>query len=202
MLDFNFIVKEFKMNREELDRLRDECANLLLFEKECTCEFPDYGDCPYHDKNFDVNYGFDAAVDALWPVVEENQKLRAQVAEAKKSLNEAIGEMVCLGTDLEELNNRTRHYPTALLCPEILERCQKTLARLEGVYPVAAEAKPLQNPEIVLDGADINQDIHQLVGYCWSLGNTEKVFPSSHCSDLCEEFLKKHRPNPVQEGGE
>ena len=44
----------------------------------------------------------------------------------------------------------------------------------------------------VLDGHDINQDIHYLIGYVWSLGNTEKVFPDGHCGELAQEFLKKH----------
>ena len=50
-----------------------------------------------------------------------------------------------------------------------------------------------QNPKVVLDGADMNQDIHQLVGYCVSLGWTEKEMPSEHCIALCEEFLRKYR---------
>ena len=55
------------------------------------------------------------------------------------------------------------------------------------------ETKKLTNVEEVLDGADMNQDIHQLIGYCVSLGWTEKTFPSEHCSELATEFLRKHR---------
>lgn len=50
----------------------------------------------------------------------------------------------------------------------------------------------MKEPTEVLDGADINQDIHQLVGYVWTLGNTEKVFPTKHCSELCSYFLFKY----------
>ena len=53
--------------------------------------------------------------------------------------------------------------------------------------------KKLADPKDVLDGAEMCQDIHQLVGYCWSLGNTEKVFPSEHCAELCRLFLEKYR---------
>ena len=48
----------------------------------------------------------------------------------------------------------------------------------------------------VLDGADMNQDIHQLVAYCWSLGvtqGTKGIFPTDHLMSLCGVFLEKHR---------
>ena len=110
------------MTREELNKLRDECANLLLFEKECTCEFPDYGDCPYHDKNFDVNYGFDAAVDALWPVVEENQKLRAQVAGLSKTIRTAATYLrAVIPKDAENCDPEV----------QMLHSFEETLARIE-----------------------------------------------------------------------
>lgn len=58
------------------------------------------------------------------------------------------------------------------------------------------------DPKKVLDGADMNQDIHQLIGYCVALGWNEKVFPSEHCAALAEEFLRKHRKvEPVEEAG-
>lgn len=53
----------------------------------------------------------------------------------------------------------------------------------------------LTDVSVVLDGADANQDLHQLIGYMWSLGNTEKDFPSTHCSDLATNFLEKHINN-------
>lgn len=46
--------------------------------------------------------------------------------------------------------------------------------------------------EDILDGADMNQDIHQLIGYCVSLGR-EKEPPSDNFSELAEEFLRKYR---------
>jgi len=59
--------------------------------------------------------------------------------------------------------------------------------------------KPYPNPKEILDGADLNQDVHQLIGYCISLGWTDKVMPSQHASELAEAFLKKYRPNPDKE---
>ena len=192
------------MTREELAKKKKEVINAALEASE------KYG-YPTGDEPLCliVEDAFNAAVEALWPVVDdlqlqvdgleyahktsdeqrskamtENQKLRAQVAEAKKSLNEAIGEMVCLGTDLEELNNRTRHYPTALLCPEILERCQKTLASLEGVEPVAV--------------------VEQC---CWQAKDKTKAWQSSD-KPIHYDGFQNHKgtlvvwPNPVQEGGE
>ena len=55
------------------------------------------------------------------------------------------------------------------------------------------EDMPTMKPETVLDGADMNQDLHQLVGYIWGLALTHAIFPSSHCAELCTFFLEKHR---------
>jgi hypothetical protein len=52
------------------------------------------------------------------------------------------------------------------------------------------------NAESVLDGADVNHDLHQLIGYCWSEGNEKRVFPASQTSTLAETFLKKHNLMP------
>jgi len=51
----------------------------------------------------------------------------------------------------------------------------------------------LTDVDRVLDGQDMNQDLHQLLGYVFSLGTTERVFPSSHLIQLAERFLEKHR---------
>ena len=48
-----------------------------------------------------------------------------------------------------------------------------------------------KNPSDILDGADINQDVHYLVGYVSTLVPDA---PASHLADLCEVFLNKHRP--------
>jgi len=48
----------------------------------------------------------------------------------------------------------------------------------------------------VLDGADMNQDLHQMIGYLWALGmksDESTVFPSGYLAHLAEEFLLKHR---------
>jgi hypothetical protein len=48
----------------------------------------------------------------------------------------------------------------------------------------------------ILDGADMNQDLHQLIAYCWTHGarhGTGSEFPSPHLIALAEEFLRKHR---------
>lgn len=44
----------------------------------------------------------------------------------------------------------------------------------------------------VLDGVDMNQDLHQLIGYVWAEGNQNRVFPSEHMGDLALKFLQKH----------
>jgi hypothetical protein len=48
-------------------------------------------------------------------------------------------------------------------------------------------------PAKILDGADMNQDIHQLIGYLWTIGGPKEVFATEHCIALAEEFLRKHR---------
>lgn len=58
--------------------------------------------------------------------------------------------------------------------------------------PSVKVKKTSKQPKKILDGADINQDLHYLVGYVWSLGNTKGVFPSTELSDLIEYFLDKH----------
>lgn len=61
--------------------------------------------------------------------------------------------------------------------------------------PDKAEAQTDQDLSVVLDGADIAMDLHQLVGYVWSHGNrreTTDPFPSDHMMRLCEAFLQKH----------
>ena len=59
-----------------------------------------------------------------------------------------------------------------------------------------------QNPAHVLDGADMNQDIHQLIGYVFTLGckfTSSGDVPTSHLSELATAFLEKHRPSEVDE---
>lgn len=50
-------------------------------------------------------------------------------------------------------------------------------------------------PEEILDGPDMNYDLHLLVGYVWAEGNQKTVFPSTHMCDLIAHFLDKHRDN-------
>ena len=52
--------------------------------------------------------------------------------------------------------------------------------------------KEFADVQKVVDGKNINQDLLQLIGYCFSLGCTEKIFPSEHCIDLANAFLNKH----------
>lgn len=70
--------------------------------------------------------------------------------------------------------------------------CKPTI--FDATYKaVKSSTTEFTKPEKVLDGADMNQDIHQLIGYCISLGWTEKVMPSTHASELATAFLDKHR---------
>lgn len=60
-------------------------------------------------------------------------------------------------------------------------------------------------PEMVLDGSDMNQDIHQLMGYVWAEGNEKRVMPSEHFAHLGRVFLQKYvhvvksNPKPTEE---
>lgn len=56
--------------------------------------------------------------------------------------------------------------------------------------------------EEVLDGADLNQDLHQLIGYTWSVGANDPTgaFPSDHLSDLVEFVLKKYEHHATHQG--
>ncbi len=53
----------------------------------------------------------------------------------------------------------------------------------------------MRNPSEVLDGADMNQDIHQLLGYVVTLGMSDPTgeMPTTHLSELATAFLEKHR---------
>lgn len=53
------------------------------------------------------------------------------------------------------------------------------------------------SPKEVLNGHDMNQDIHQLLGYVHTHGQiagASSQFPSEHMQDLAAEFLRKYRP--------
>jgi ribosomal protein L37AE/L43A len=50
----------------------------------------------------------------------------------------------------------------------------------------------MQDVKKILDGADMNQDIHQLIGYVWTF-NPNEEFPSSHMAELAAEFLCKYQ---------
>ena len=55
---------------------------------------------------------------------------------------------------------------------------------------------PLKEPSEVLDGADMNQDLHHLIGHVWQLAlvaTRDDDCPMSHLADLVELFLAKHR---------
>lgn len=49
-------------------------------------------------------------------------------------------------------------------------------------------------PEVVLDGGDMNQDLHHLLAYAWTHGSVceEPDFPAPHLIDLIQLFLAKH----------
>lgn len=54
----------------------------------------------------------------------------------------------------------------------------------------------ISDPNKVLDGHDMNQDIGQLIGYVHSIGiqtGEKGTFPSEHFCALIETFLRKHR---------
>lgn len=55
-----------------------------------------------------------------------------------------------------------------------------------------AENEPIPAEEI-LDGPDMNYDLHQLVGYVWAEGNHNREMPTTHMCALIDFFLKKHR---------
>ncbi len=52
-------------------------------------------------------------------------------------------------------------------------------------------------PAEVMDGDDMNQDLHHLLGYVWSTANTNPEFDSAHMSELIEFFLNKHRAETI-----
>ncbi len=66
---------------------------------------------------------------------------------------------------------------------------EKQESARNGVYIESTPAAPSD----VLDGSDINTDIHQLLGYVWSVSKNNDEFPSEHFSDLAQFFLDKHR---------
>lgn len=56
-------------------------------------------------------------------------------------------------------------------------------------------------PQDILNGHDMNQDIHQLLGYVWQngmLSNERTIFPSDHLAAIGEEFLRKYRTLEIQ----
>ena len=59
-------------------------------------------------------------------------------------------------------------------------------------------AQQFNSPNKILDGADMNQDIHRLIGYCVGLGWEEKTMPSSHCIELAECFLSKYQKKETE----
>lgn len=73
------------------------------------------------------------------------------------------------------------------------------------ILGMKSEKTPLKNQKIeaILDGHDMNQDLHQLIGYVHCHGietGTEGVFDSAHFVELASAFLRKHntmeRTNP------
>lgn len=51
----------------------------------------------------------------------------ALVAELVEALQAALAEMRCLGRDLQEIHDGKRTFPTALLCPEIVEQVENAI---------------------------------------------------------------------------
>ena len=88
-------------------------------------------------------------------------------------------------------NGKFRTPPRCLRSDKQKRRAPKMIMKTNRVYA---------NPSDVLDG-DIYKDIHQLIGYCVSLGWTEKVMPSKHCIDLAETFLAKHDQTRPKKSG-
>jgi len=53
------------------------------------------------------------------------------------------------------------------------------------------------DPADILDNDNMEQDLMQLIGYLWTIGSTNTVFPVDYCTALCERFLAKYRLNEI-----
>lgn len=73
-----------------------------------------------------------------------------------------------------------------------MKTIEQRIAALEQAVGIKPKATITIDPELVLNGSDLNYDVHELVTYVWHLSQNSTEFPETHMAELIQVFLEKH----------
>jgi len=105
--------------------------------------------------------------------------------------DEAIHKIKHDPESLSELNEWNVDYPRDFdkyADSEVLSylACEDEYTQPEEKKTIHKEFKPVEK---IIEGVDLNYDLLQLLGYVYSLGETEREMPSAHVIALHQRFL-------------